>query len=121
MKTTRTSTKVASVALAALGSMLTLASDVETSASATGGRYGAGTATGTARYAGDVGFARTDTRTGEVNAARSVAVGVDPNGLSLSWSLALAPNRGPALATNFNMRIGADGQVAASNVLSRAG
>jgi hypothetical protein len=97
-----------------------LASDAETTASATGNRYGPGTATGTSRYFGDVGFARTDTRSGDVNVARSVAVGADENGMSLSVSWAVAPNRGPALASNLNMTIGRDGQVATSGGLSIA-
>lgn len=91
-----------------------LASEAETSASATAGRRHSGTATGTARYEGDAGFARTDTRTGAVNAARSVAIGVDEDGLTLSLSLAVAPNRGPAYATTFNFSIGADGEASTS-------
>jgi hypothetical protein len=89
------------------------ASDAQTSARATGGR-GPGSATATARYEGDVGFARTDTRTGRVNLARGVAVGFDEDGLSLSLSTAVAPRNGPAFATNFNMTIGANGEVATS-------
>ncbi len=87
----------------------TLASDAETSASA-----GSNTAMATAHYQGDIGFARTNTRTGRINVARGVAVGVDENGLSLSLSSAIAPRRGPALATNFNMSIGRDGQTSTS-------
>ena len=90
------------------------ASDAETSASATAGRGRTGTATATAHYDGDVGFARTDTRTGAVNAARAVAVGFDEDGLSLSISLALAPRRGPAYATNFNLTFDSDGDVSTS-------
>lgn len=86
------------------------ASEAQTSASATGGRNN-GAATATARYDGQVGFARTDTKTGKVNLARGVAVGVDANGLSLSLSHAIAPQHGPAIATNFNMSIGRDGEV----------
>lgn len=87
----------------------TLASDAETSATATRGYGRSGTATGMARYEGDLGFARTDTRTGRINAARSVALGVDRDGVSLSVSHAIAPQRGPALAANFNMSIGRNG------------
>jgi len=90
------------------------ASDAETSASATSGRGRSGTATATARYEGDIGFARTDTRTGAVNVARGVAVGVDEDGISLSISLAVAPQRGPAYATNFNLSFDTDGTSAAS-------
>ena len=91
----------------------TFASDAETSASA-GSTRGSDTAMATARYAGDVGFARTNTRTGRINLARGVAVGVDENGLSLSLSSAIAPRSGPALATNFNFSIGRDGQTSTS-------
>ncbi len=91
------------------------ASDAETSASARGGRGQPGSASASARYVGEVGFARTDTRTGVLNLSRAVAVGVDRDGLSLSLSTAIAPQRGPALATNFNLSIGANGQVSHSN------
>jgi len=95
--------------------MTAFASEAETSAGATSGRRGqSGTANGTARYSGDLGFARTDSRTGAINAARSVAVGVDQDGLSLSVSTAVAPRRGTAVATNFNMSIGTRGDVALS-------
>jgi hypothetical protein len=90
------------------------ASDAETSATATRGRSRSGTATATARYEGNVGFARTDTRTGAVNLARGVAVGVDEDGISLSVSLAIAPQRGPAYATNFNLSFDTDGDSASS-------
>ncbi len=90
------------------------ASDAETSAAATSGRGRTGTATATARYEGDVGFARTDTRTGAVNVARGVAIGVDEDGISLSVSLAVAPQRGPAYATNFNLSFDTNGDSAAS-------
>lgn len=91
-----------------------LASDARTSASATGGGLRPGSAAASASYQGDTGFARTQTRTGEINASRAVAVGVDEQGLSLSISHALAPQFGPAVATNFNLTIGSDGQVATS-------
>lgn len=87
-----------------------LASDAETSATATGKRGRSGTAAATAHYVGDVGFARTDTRTGRINLARGVALGLDENGLSLSVSTAIAPRRGPAVATNFNVTIGKGGR-----------
>jgi hypothetical protein len=90
------------------------ASDAETSASATGGRGTSGTAAATARYEGDVGFARTDTRTGKINLARGVAVGVDEDGVSLSLSLAIAPKNGPAVATNVNLTFNRDGTTAVS-------
>ena len=66
------------------------ASDARTSASAASNGRRSGTAAASATYKGDVGFARTDTRTGQINLARGVAVGVDDRGLSLSVSTALA-------------------------------
>lgn len=91
------------------------ASEAETSATASGGRYGSsGTVAGTARYVGDVGFARTDTRTGILNAARSVAVGVDRDGLSVSVSTALAAPNGQALGATFNFALDRQGESAYS-------
>lgn len=90
------------------------ASDATTSASAGSNRYGPGTAAATASYGGDVGFARTDSRSGRVNLARGVAVGVDQNGLSLSLSNAVALQGGPAVATNLNLSIDRDGDVSVS-------
>lgn len=93
-------------------SMAASGGEADTSASARRGSFGRpGTATGTAHYEGDTGFARTDTRTGAVNESRSVALGVDEDGLALSVSTAVAPNRGPAMAANFNLSIGEDGDV----------
>lgn len=123
-------TKINLAALANLACLVALAfanparaSDAETSATATGGRGRSGTATATARYAGDAGFARTDTRTGNANLARGVAVGVDENGISLSVSLAIAPQRGPAYATNFNLTFDTNGDGATSfgNVVATGG
>jgi hypothetical protein len=90
-------------------------SEAETSASATGNRSRSGDASATARYEGDVGFARTDTRTGAVNLARGIAVGYDSDGLSLSLSTAIAPKRGPAIAATYNVSIGANGRAASSS------
>ena len=98
-----------------------LGSDAETSATAGSSRYQRdGTAQATARYEGDVGFARTDSHSGSVNLARGVAVGVDRDGLSLSVSQAVAPRNGSAVATNFNLSIGRDGRVSGSTGLSVA-
>lgn len=98
-----------------------VASEAQTSASAGSNRYARnGTATATASYEGDVGFARTDTRSGSVNLARGVAVGFDEDGLSLSISNAIAPRFGPAIATNFNLSIDTDGDVSASRGLAIA-
>jgi hypothetical protein len=93
-----------------LAAAAVLGSDAQTSASAGAGRFGRpGSATATANYEGDAGFARTDTRSGTVNIARGIAVGVDENGIALSISTAIAPRRGPAVATNFSIAIGNDG------------
>ena len=98
-----------------------LASDAATSASAgsTRGQRN-GTAAATASYQGDVGFARTQSRSGSVNTARGVAVGVDANGLTLSISRALATRTGSAVATNFNLSIGRDGRVSGSTGIALA-
>lgn len=91
-----------------------LASDAWTSASATNNRGRPGTATATAGYTGDQGFARTQTRSGGFTLSRAVAVGVDEDGLSISVSNALAPRNGPAIATTFNLSIDLDGGVSRS-------
>lgn len=97
-----------------------LATEAETLASATGYSAPPGSATATARYDGDLGFARTETRSGRVNLARGVAVGVDEDGLALSLSTAVAPSRGPAFAVSFNLSISESGEVAHSLATSRA-
>jgi hypothetical protein len=98
-----------------------LASEAETSASAGSNRSRRnGTATATARYVGDIGSARTQTRSGRVNVARGVAWGLDENSLSLSVSNAIAPRNGPAVATTFNLSIGTDGRVSHSTGTSVA-
>ncbi len=96
------------------------ASDASTSATAGYNRYSGGNAGATASYTGDKGYARTDTRTGNVNIARGVAVGADRDGLSISVSNAIAPKNGPAIATNFNMSINRDGGNSVSFGLSAA-
>jgi hypothetical protein len=96
------------------------ASDAETSASAGRTHLGGGSASATARYEGDVGFARTQSTSGAVSSARGVAVGLDEDGLSLSISRAVSTPRGPAIATNFSLSIGTDGGLAANTSLSRA-
>jgi hypothetical protein len=91
------------------------ASDAETSATAGSNRYQPnGTAQATAYYAGDIGFARTNTRSGSINLARGIAVGVDRSGLSISVSQAVAPRGGQAIAATFNLSIDRDGQVSRS-------
>ncbi len=117
MKATRMTMCAPRMILSAIGLWMAgaaIASDADTSATAGPGRYGTGTAAATAHYEGDYGFARTDSRTGAVNLARGVAVGVDEDGISLSLSNALAPRYGPAVATNFSMSIGTDGRVSTS-------
>jgi hypothetical protein len=98
----------------ALLTPLAMASDAKSSATASSGRGRSGTAAASASYKGDHGFARTNTKSGAINLARGVAVGVDKNGLSLSVSTAVASRFGPAVATNFNMSIGRDGHSSAS-------
>jgi hypothetical protein len=73
-----------------------------------------GTAGATAEYTGQTGWTRTEAQSGRVNTATGVAVGVDQNGLALSVSNAVAPQNGPALATNFTLSIGRDGQASTS-------
>lgn len=111
---------ISGTALAALVlSMPALASDARTSASAGSSRFQRnGTAAATATYQGDLGFARTNARSGWVSTARGVAVGVDQSGVSLSVSHAVAPQRGPAVATTFNLSIGRDGRVSSSTGLA---
>lgn len=93
----------------------TLASEARTTANASSRPNGPGTVAATATYQGDRGYARTQTRTGEVNHARAVAVGIDENGLSVSISHAVASQDGPAFATNFNYTFSRNGDVARSS------
>lgn len=97
-----------------LGLFLTsaaIASDAATSASAGNANGQPGTAVATATYEGDRGFANATSRTGAVDIARGVAVGIDQDGLSLSISNAIATRNGTAIATNFNLEIERDGDV----------
>jgi hypothetical protein len=104
-----------------LAPAIAMASDAETSATASSNRYQRdGTAAASARYDGQAGFARTNTRSGPVSTARGVAVGVDQDGLSFSISNAIAGQRGPALATTFNLSIGRDGRVSGGSGLALA-
>ena len=114
MKRTIRKSGLCGMTLMLAGVLPALGSDAETTARATGSRFVPGTATATARYEGDLGFAHTDTRSGKVNIARGVAVGFDEDGLSLSFSTAISPSRGPALGTTFNMTLGRNGEVAHS-------
>ncbi len=91
-----------------------LAGDATTDAWADSGRPGQnGSAGATADWNGNGGrgFARTDTRSGRINLARGIAVGFDRDGIDLSFSHAIAPNRGPGYAGTLNVSIGRDGAV----------
>jgi hypothetical protein len=95
--------------------------EASTSAAATGNFRGPGTATASAGSIGPgQGFARTSTRSGNVNFASGVALHVDDSGMCFSASNALAGRFGAALATTFNLCIGRDGSVASSGGLSTA-
>lgn len=90
------------------------AGDATTSAWADSGRPGQnGTAGATADWNGNGGrgFARTDSKSGKINLARGIAVGFDRDGIDLSFSHAIAPNRGPGYAGTLNLSIGRDGAV----------
>lgn len=97
------------------------ASDAETSASAGHARtLRNGSAAATARYDGDIGFARTETSSGDVSRARGVAVGVDKDGLTFSLSNAFVARNGLGLATNLNISIDRDGRVSRSGGIALA-
>jgi len=109
------------IAVVMSAAKLALAGEVSTNASATGNRWGPGTATANAGYMGPgQGYAHTDTRSGNVNFASGVAMGVDNRGVCFSASNAVAGRLGPALASTFNICIGLDGRVASSGGLSTA-
>lgn len=103
--------KIPSLMLVLFGRALALASDAATSATVNTGAGRPPVAAATATYQGDVGFARTTSQTGAVNAARGVAVGVDQDGFSLSISNAVATRNGAVIGTNFNLDIERDGDV----------
>ncbi len=101
----------AAIMIGGLMPAMSWASLAETSAAARSGRYGRpGTADATARYEGDVGLARTHTKSGDINIARGLAIGVDEDGASLSLSYAVAPNGGPAIGGTFNLSVDRDGR-----------
>ncbi len=96
-----------------------MAGEAMTQASASHGyRPGDGSAAAMANYdgRGGQGFARTRTETGDLNLARALAVGVDRDGMDVSFSHAIAGPFGilPAYAGTFNLSIGRDGSVAGS-------
>ncbi len=91
------------------------AGQATTSATAGSRGWGTGWAAATADYRGSgPGYANTQTRSGQLNLAQGVALGLDRDGLSFSTSYALAPRLGPAVAGTFNLNIGLDGAVATS-------
>ncbi len=107
----------AGLVMTSVSTMSVLAGEAETNAAAGTGWNGRGTAAATARYDGadgNIGLARTRTRTGEVNLAEGLAVGVDRDGLDFSFSEAIAPRFGPAFGGTFNLSIGMDGDVSGS-------
>ncbi len=110
-------------AIAVAGATQAWAGEAWSDASAS--NRGGGSASANAGYNGNGGhgIARTNTRTGKINLARGVAVGVDRNGIDLSFSHAIAGRFGPAYAGTFNMSIGRDGSVSHSygQSLSRGG
>lgn len=94
---------------------LASAGEVSTSATAGSRGYGPGRASATAAYDGNgIGITHTRTRSGRLNLARGVSIGIDKDGVGLSTSYAVAPQRGPAVAGTFNLHIGADGAVSGS-------
>jgi hypothetical protein len=107
-------------ALAALMLLAQAARAGEASSSATASNNGAAAAT--AGYNGDGrGYVQTQTRSGNVTLARGVAVGVDQSGITFSASNAVAGRFLPAsLASNLNITIGFNGQVASSGGISVA-
>lgn len=110
-----------SVAAALTMNASALAGGVATNASAGSNPFGPGTASAGASATGSGrNYAKTDSRTGNMNLARGVALSVDHNGISFSASNAIAGRLGPAVATNFNLSIGRDGSVASSHGVSVA-
>ncbi|MDX2198712.1 MAG: hypothetical protein SF069_07035 [Phycisphaerae bacterium] len=97
-----------------------LAAEATTSATVGNGIGRTPTAAATADYAGDRGFTRSEATSGPISTARGVALGVDEDGLSLSISNAIAPQHGPAIATNYNLSVGRDGRVSSSAGLAIA-
>ncbi len=84
-----------------------------------------GGAGASANYVGQGGpaYTRTDTRSGNINLARGLAVGFDQDGLDFSFSHAIASRFGPAFAGTFNLSIGFNGSVSGSygGVVSNGG
>lgn len=103
------------LAMGFMPGLTALAGEANSSATASSNWWGPGTAAATAGYEGNgIGFAKTNTRSGNVNLAQGVSVGFDEEGLSLSTSYAVAPRHGSAAAGTLNMAIGLDGSVSTS-------
>ncbi len=111
--------------MAAVGILVGLASsvnasDARTSAEVGSSRGGADHAAATADYHGRVGIARTNAKTGKINLARGLALGLDEDGVSFSLSQALGGQRA-SLASNLNVSLNRDGDhsVSFGSTLSR--
>jgi hypothetical protein len=97
------------ITLGLVGMMTTVAWASSAGSSAeVGSRYGVDRAAATANYDGRVGFARTKAKTGKINLARGVALGIDREGISFSISNAIGGKRA-SLASNLNVSFGRDG------------
>ncbi len=70
---------------------------------------GPGHAGATAGYDAPQGIARTESRVGQVSMGRGFALGLGPDGLSLSHSIGVSGQHGVGVAHNFNLSIGQDG------------
>jgi len=123
---TRTTTYAMAILFGSTMTAAVMAGEATTSAYAGNSGRNGGTVAATAHYDGadgGVGLARTQTRSGEVNLARGLALGVDENGLDFSFSHAIATPHGPAYAGTLNLSIGRNGDVSGSygGVLSQGG
>lgn len=70
---------------------------------------GRGHADAGASYDGNWGIAESESRVGAVNLGRGLAVGVGPNGLTLSHSIGVRDQGGVGIGHNFNLAIGPNG------------
>lgn len=104
--------------IGAMSAANAMAGQAATSAAAGNGRGGeSGTAAATANYQGNgngPALTKTQAITGDVNFARGVAVGVDKDGIDLSFSHAIAGRLGLGYAGTLNISIGRDGKVSTS-------
>jgi hypothetical protein len=82
---------------------------------------GPGHAGATAGYDAPEGFARTESRVGQVSLGRGLALGLGPDGLSLSHTVGVSGPRAGA-AHNFQLSIGRDGtHVSHGGAVTRGG